>query len=154
MELARAAVDAPELVEGWVAGGPRPVVVPVEPLGRIHSPILESRRTERTASDHVSTFVIPPLNELASPSGVALLIAAPLLVLVGWQLALIAVVTVTIVREVERRIPASYSLAAAFMGYRPDDGWPQGVQEDDDVRWNWSASFKGSSHAAPSQDRA
>ena len=26
-----------------------------------------------------------------------------------------------------------------FIGYRGDQGWPQGVQEDDDVKWSWRA---------------
>jgi hypothetical protein len=30
-----------------------------------------------------------------------------------------------------------FSFGAGFVGYRSDTGWPQGVQEDDDVHWNW-----------------
>ena len=34
-----------------------------------------------------------------------------------------------------RRLP--FSFAEGFIGYRPDTGWPQGVQEDDDFHWSW-----------------
>jgi hypothetical protein len=32
------------------------------------------------------------------------------------------------------RIPGSFG--QGFVGFR-GDGWPQGVQEDDDARWSW-----------------
>ena len=31
----------------------------------------------------------------------------------------------------------SFSFGEGFVGYRPDPAWPQGVQEDDDVHWDW-----------------
>jgi len=31
-----------------------------------------------------------------------------------------------------------FSFGEGFIGYRGDQGWPQGVQEDDDVKWSWS----------------
>lgn len=40
-------------------------------------------------------------------------------------------------RRIDRHIP--FSFGEGFVGYRPDPGWPHGVQEDDDVRWNWNA---------------
>ena len=30
-----------------------------------------------------------------------------------------------------------FSFGEGFLGYRSDQGWPQGVQEDDDVHWSW-----------------
>jgi hypothetical protein len=48
----------------------------------------------------------------------------------------LAVVTFGI-RLIDRHV--SVSFAAGFIGYRSDLGWPRGVQEDDDVHWNWSA---------------
>ena len=36
---------------------------------------------------------------------------------------------------VDRHFP--FSFGEGFVGYRPDPAWPQGVQEDDDVRWDW-----------------
>jgi hypothetical protein len=32
----------------------------------------------------------------------------------------------------------SFSFGEGFLGYRPDPRWPLGVQEDDDVRWDWT----------------
>jgi hypothetical protein len=31
----------------------------------------------------------------------------------------------------------TFSFGQGFVGYRGDPRWPQGVQEDDDVHWNW-----------------
>lgn len=30
-----------------------------------------------------------------------------------------------------------WSFGDGFLGYRPDQGRPRGVQEDDDFHWNW-----------------
>jgi hypothetical protein len=46
------------------------------------------------------------------------------------------------IRRIDRRV--SFSFGEGFVGYRPDLGWPRGVQEDDDVRWNWRGSAAGS----------
>jgi hypothetical protein len=43
--------------------------------------------------------------------------------------------------HIDRRIP--FSFGQGFLGYRPDLGWPQGVQEDDDFRWNWKPRTNG-----------
>ena len=39
------------------------------------------------------------------------------------------------VRFVDRHV--GFSFGEGFVGYRGDPGWPQGVQEDDDVHWDW-----------------
>jgi hypothetical protein len=49
-------------------------------------------------------------------------------------------------RSIVGRFP--FSFGEGFVGYRPDDGWPLGVQEDDDVRWNWK---RPTGHAVPRQ---
>jgi hypothetical protein len=41
------------------------------------------------------------------------------------------------IRVVVDMVP--FSFGEGFIGYRGDQGWPQGVQEDDDVRWSWRA---------------
>ena len=46
-----------------------------------------------------------------------------------------------ILRSIDRRI--TFSFGAGFLGYRPDMGWPQGVQEDDDVHWRWRPADSG-----------
>ena len=32
----------------------------------------------------------------------------------------------------------TFTFAEGFLPFRLKDGWPHGVQEDDDVRWDWS----------------
>jgi hypothetical protein len=39
------------------------------------------------------------------------------------------------IRYVDRHV--AFSFGEGFVGYRGDPAWPQGVQEDDDVRWDW-----------------
>ena len=41
------------------------------------------------------------------------------------------------VRWIDRHV--TFSFGQGFVGYRGDTGWPHGVQEDDDVHWNWNA---------------
>jgi hypothetical protein len=38
-------------------------------------------------------------------------------------------------RSVSVHVP--FSFGEGFVGYRPDPVWPHGVQEDDDVHWDW-----------------
>ena len=48
-------------------------------------------------------------------------------------------VVALIVREAHLRANRStISFGEGFLGYTARDGWPHGVQEDDDVHWNWS----------------
>ena len=47
----------------------------------------------------------------------------------------VVVAVAAIVRTLDRRI--TFSFGAGFVGYRSEMDWPQGVQEDDDVRWRW-----------------
>ena len=44
---------------------------------------------------------------------------------------------VVALRRLDGHVP--FSFGEGFVGYRGDPGWPRGVQEDDDVRWNWKA---------------
>jgi hypothetical protein len=39
----------------------------------------------------------------------------------------------TILRSIDRHV--TFSFGSGFVGYRPDMGWPRGVQEEDGVRW-------------------
>lgn len=40
----------------------------------------------------------------------------------------------------------SFSFGEGFLGYRAQMGWPRGVQEDDDVRWDWHAGLADHAH--------
>jgi hypothetical protein len=48
------------------------------------------------------------------------------------------VAAAALVRFIDRHV--SFSFGEGFVGYRGDPVWPQGVQEDDDVRWDWRPS--------------
>jgi hypothetical protein len=94
--------------------------------------------------DDRPTMLLPPLRAFIGPSGLAALVATPLLLVVGWQLALAAAVVVVVSRALDRLVGrATFSLGDGFLPYRAQTGWPQGVQEEDDVRWNWSAASAG-----------
>jgi hypothetical protein len=51
-----------------------------------------------------------------------------------WILIVPALVGLAALR-LDRRI--RFGFADGFVGYRRDLGWPRGVQEDDDVHWDW-----------------
>jgi hypothetical protein len=129
-----------ELFEGVPGGGPKAHPQAVAPVSRVRSPILEARRVEWSRfDDERPSLVLPPLRSFVGPSGFALLIAAPILLLAGWQWALVAGLGASVYRELDRRIGRTgFSLGDGFLPYRAQTGWPQGVQEDDDVRWNWT----------------
>ncbi len=69
--------------------------------------------------------------------GVAAAVAAWLLSGDAGDALLSGVVALFLValQVVDRRVP--FSFGQGFVGYRPDMDWPQGVQEEDDVRWDW-----------------
>lgn len=94
--------------------------------------------------DYGPALFLPPLRAFVGPSRFAVLVAVPLLLLVTWQLAVVGGIGAAVAREVRRRAERlPFTLADGFLPYRPDPGWPQGVQEDDDVKWNWRAAGSG-----------
>jgi len=121
--------------------GPRVTPVPVAPAARLRSPIMEHRAFEPLPpSDDRPTVLLPPLRTFVGPSGFALLVATPVFLVAGLPLALVVAVVAPVVRAIHRRISRSnFSFVEGFIAYR-EPAWPQGVQEDNDVRWNWSAS--------------
>jgi hypothetical protein len=102
--------------------------------------MLEDRSMGRPAPDPVrASLILPPLHTLVRPLFWSLMVAIPVLVQVGWQTALIAGAVVFVVRELRVRVRlATVTFGAGFLPYRAQDGWPHGVQEDDDFRWHWS----------------
>jgi hypothetical protein len=101
---------------------------------------MERRPIElRTTDDDRPSVLLPPMRSFIGPTGVALMVAAPVLLLAGWQAALIAGLGAAAYRELDRRVGrAGFSLGDGFLPYRSETGWPHGVREDDDVRWNWA----------------
>ena len=53
------------------------------------------------------------------------------------------------IRWIDRHV--SFSFGQGFVGYRADLGWPRGIQEDDDVHWNWRGSTAGTGSPATPQ---
>jgi hypothetical protein len=123
--------------------------VVVGPVARLRSPVLEHRPIELLPPDEDRpTVLLPPLRAFIGPSGLALLVAAPVLLIAGWQLALVAAVIAIVSRAVDRVVGrATFSFGDGFLPFRTEGGWPKGVREDDDVRWNWSAATKN--HGSP-----
>jgi hypothetical protein len=57
---------------------------------------------------------------------------------------------VWLLRSVSVRVP--FSFGEGFLGYRPDPAWPHGVQEDDDVHWDWRSQTADSDPAEPDDE--
>jgi hypothetical protein len=134
-----------ELVEGAFDGGPRVIPEAVAPVSQLRSPIMEHRRVDPLPShDDGARELLPVLRTMVGPFELAALVAAPVLLLAGWQVAVVVGLGVATYRVLDRLIDrVSFSLGDGFLPYRSETGWPQGVQEDDDVHWNWSATRRG-----------
>jgi hypothetical protein len=129
-----------ELIEGTLPMGPNVIPEAVAPVSRLRSPIMERRPLQLLPpNDDLPSVLLPPLRSFVAPLGLALLVAAPILLVAGWQVAILAGIGAAGYRALDRRIGrAGFTLGDGFLPYRPQTGWPQGVQEDDEVRWNWS----------------
>jgi hypothetical protein len=93
---------------------------------------------EPTPADVLPGVELPPLRSFLGPLAWVLVVGLPVLLRVGWQAAAVVAVCALIVREAHLRADRStISFGEGFLAYRGRDGWPQGVQEDDDFRWNW-----------------
>jgi hypothetical protein len=105
---------------------PDETVEPVEPSATPASPILPPlslpRRVDLERELAIAVFIAVASSFVAADVRVSIVAGA---------IAFVAVA----VRRLDRRI--SFSFGEGFIGYRADLGWPHGVQEDDDVRWDW-----------------
>jgi hypothetical protein len=116
--------------------GSRPVMH--RPSGRIRSPLMERRSDASIPRGEAIPVEMPPIRELVWPLVWVIVPALPILLRVGWQAAAVTGLIALIVREAHLRADRStISFGEGFLGYRGRDGWPHGVQEDDDFRWNW-----------------
>ena len=136
---------AEERLDGGAPFLPRVELAVVLPASRMRSPIMEHRSFKPVPVDEDRPMVLlPPLRAFVGPTRFAVLVAVPLLLLATWQLALVGGIGASVAREVRRRMERlPFTLADGFLPYRPDPDWPQGVQEEDDVRWNWRAAGSG-----------
>jgi hypothetical protein len=127
----------------------RPVLA--RPTARIRSPLMDAA-ARPTGLDHVPPPIpMPPLRTFISPLVWAVVPAVPVLLRVGWEAAAVVAVVAILIREARLRATrSSLSFADGFLAYAGDGRWPHGVQEDDDVHWNWSAARAGSGQHAGS----
>jgi hypothetical protein len=133
---------APELIEAGPEHGSGPSPVLYRPEPRFRSLLAESRPVEpvgRDPSVDAFTLPLPSVGSVVRSAGWAALVAIPLLLLLGWQVALVSGALAVVTRELDRRFGrANISFAAGFLPFRDGLGWPHGVQEEDGVQWNWS----------------
>lgn len=109
------------------------------PTGRIRSPIVERRSDARSPHRARPGVEMPPIRAFIGPLVWAVVPGLPVLIRVGWQAAIVMGVVAILVREARLRASRStISFADGFLAYAGLDRWPHGVQEDDDVHWNWS----------------
>jgi hypothetical protein len=127
----------------------RPVLS--QPTARIRSPLMGTAPRTAGVADTAPTIPLPPLRTLISPLAWAVVPAVPVLLRVGWEAAAVVAVVAMLIREARLRATRStLSFADGFLAYAGDNRWPHGVQEDDDVHWNWSARRAGSGQHARS----
>jgi hypothetical protein len=136
----RSTAVGPELIEGLSGSASRVVMEAVAPVALLRSPLMEHRPVEPLPPDLIrESRLLPPLRTLPRPSRLDILVAASLLLVTGWQVAILVGIGLAGYRALDRRIDRSgFSLGDGFLAFRAQTGWPQGVQEDNDVRWNWS----------------
>jgi hypothetical protein len=119
--------------------GRRPILY--RPNGRIRSPMIERRSDASSPRRDCPSVEMPPLRAAIGPLVWAIVPGLPVLVRVGWQAAIVVGVVAIVVREARLRASRStISFADGFLAYAAQNRWPHGVQEEDDVRWNWSTA--------------
>jgi hypothetical protein len=131
--------QAPDLgtIEGTDASAPLAPVL-VRSAAHLRSPILEQRSAAPApppADPDRPGLDIPAVPVILRAVGWALLPAIPVLLLVGWLPAVVLGVVALGAREMRH---ASFGFGDGFLPFRAQDGWPRGVQEEDDVHWDWS----------------
>jgi len=121
---------------------PEAVPTLVRPRAHVHSPMLASNPLRHRPADldhDRATVALPSARALVMPVAFGLLAALPVTLVVDWQSGLVVGAAAAILRELDRRVAhVTFSFGDGFLPFRSDNGWPRGVQEDDDVHWNWS----------------
>jgi len=117
-----------------------PVLFRTEP--NLRSPLVDHHVGEvvpRGLGSEGPTLLLPPARAFIRPAAWAIVVAAPLLVLIGWQVAAVLGALAAVARELDARFRrANVSFAQGFLPFRDRSAWPRGVQEEDEVHWNWS----------------
>jgi hypothetical protein len=120
---------------------------------QIHSPLAEPRLVEpirREPSPEALTLPLPSARTVVRSAAWAGLVATPLLLLLGWQVALVLGGLAAATRELDGRLRrANISFADGFLPFHDRSGWPRGVQEEDGVHWNWSPRARNGQPSRP-----
>ena len=134
-----------ELIESSSTAGWSIALVLFRPVPRFRSPIMEHRPfTPLPADRDPPGLTVPTARDVIGPMGWGLLAAIPVFLVVGWQLALLVGFASAIARSVDGLIARSnLTFADGFIGFRAEAAWPKGVQEENEVRWNWSKAQNG-----------
>jgi hypothetical protein len=139
-----------------------PAGVALQPVvGNVSAPIVERGRGSREAADSPGSAELPqspdasPIDNAPSvdlPWASLRRVPIPLTSAVGPLVVATAIAVATgnaglgagcglvawVIGQIGafcRRVP--FTFGEGFLGYRSDAAWPQGIQEDDDFRWNW-----------------
>jgi hypothetical protein len=112
------------------AGSSEPLDDPVELLAAefVEPAVVDTPPAERTASE---AWFAPRRRDVE----LAIVVAATISLVASDVAVGVASGAIVAAAAMFRRLP--FSFAEGFIGYRPDTGWPQGVQEDDDFHWSW-----------------
>ncbi len=123
----------------------RPAAHLRSPILAPHSPGSAAAAAPEPADPDRPVLEVPaiPAAELLRAMAWALLPATLVLLLVGWLPAVIVGVVALGARAMRH---ATFGFGDGFLPFRAQDGWPRGVQEDNDVHWNWTVQRDG--HAA------
>ena len=133
---------SPDMVECGLDGAREPTPVLFRPEPHLRSPLIEHRVTgirARDAAPEAPAWALPSARALVRPAAWAIVLAAPMLVLIGWQMAALMGTLAAVMRELDVRLRrANITFAEGFLPFRGGAPWPHGVQEEDEIRWNWS----------------
>src|SRR4051795_2981700 len=113
-------LDQPALLEG------------LEPSARSAPPPLASDLADRLLRVDLDRRLGRGLAVAAAAAAATLILSGDIRAAVGGGLAVVIFVATWILGG-----RVTFSFGQGVVGYRSDLGWPTGVQEDDDFRWNW-----------------
>jgi len=106
----------------------------------MRSPILHAQPGPSSRPGRRTVRAGPPIGWLVRASVAVVAVALPAIPILffDWRWALIVAGTLAIgwlVRHTSHRAP--FGFGDGFVAFHSDLGWPQGIQEDDDVHWSW-----------------
>jgi hypothetical protein len=129
-----------------VAGSTRAAIFDQSPREAVEPPSDPGSRTRAGSStpagapasgDRANETVVIGAAVVGVLTGLAVAMA------VDWRIGPLAggaIAAARVLRAIDRRV--SFSFGEGFISFRREMGWPTGVQEDDDLHWDWNAKAK------------